>query len=183
VPVEEVAPADDIVRAPRLDLALLSPQVLAALAADDWATARALIPYRTPVELPDRLAGVARFRVEQIGEDPSTAPWLLRAIVLRDEQAMIGHAGLHGPPDERGYVEIGYTVWPDYRRRGFAEEAARALLGWAPGRPGVVGARASASPTNTPSLRLIAKLGLVEVGRQWDDEDGEEIVHEGPLPL
>jgi RimJ/RimL family protein N-acetyltransferase len=37
---------------------------------------------------------------------------------------------------------------------------------------------ASVSPTNEPSLRLIANLGFVRTGEQWDELDGEEYVFE-----
>jgi hypothetical protein len=40
------------------------------------------------------------------------------------------------------------------------------------------------SPQNVPSRTLVASLGFVEVGSQWDEEDGEETVFEraaGPI--
>ena len=36
----------------------------------------------------------------------------------------------------------------------------------------------SISPENVPSLNLVRKLGFVQVGTQWDDEEGEELVFE-----
>ena len=38
--------------------------------------------------------------------------------------------------------------------------------------------RASVSPDNLPSRRLVAGLGFIEVGNQWDEDDGEESVLE-----
>ena len=40
--------------------------------------------------------------------------------------------------------------------------------------------RATVSPENTASLGLIAQLPFVEVGEQWDDEDGLETTFELP---
>ena len=168
---------------PRLELRLLSRPVLSALAAERYDEVADLLPYGVSVDELHRLTWVAGFRERQLEEDEAVAPWLLRAIVLRTgDGAMVGHAGLHGPPED-GTVEIGYSVFEAHRRRGYAEEAARGLLDWAAAQDGVSRVRASVSPTNEPSLRMVAKLGLVETGRQWDDEDGEEIVFEAPLPL
>jgi RimJ/RimL family protein N-acetyltransferase len=38
--------------------------------------------------------------------------------------------------------------------------------------------RASVAPDNDASLRLIGKLGFVQVGEQWDPDDGLELVHD-----
>jgi L-amino acid N-acyltransferase YncA len=50
----------------------------------------------------------------------------------------------------------------------------RGLLGYAR-EHGVRSFVASVGPGNEPSLRLVRGLGFVEVGRHWDDEDGEEL--------
>jgi ribosomal-protein-alanine N-acetyltransferase len=118
------------------------------------------------------------YRLRQVEGDPGAAPWLLRAIKFRGDRTMIGHAGFHGPPDSRGFVEVGYSVFEPYRRTGIALEAATALVGWARDQGGVAGFRASVSPRNEPSLRLVHKLGFSQVGVQWDEIDGEELVFE-----
>ena len=38
--------------------------------------------------------------------------------------------------------------------------------------------RATISPDNAASLGLIAQFRFVEVGEQWDDEDGLETIYE-----
>ena len=122
-------------------------------------------------------------RLAEVEKDPAAEPWLMRAILLRAGGEMIGHAGFHAPPDERGMVEIGYTVFEGHRRRGVAHETAVALLGWAGSRSGIRVFRASVSPANEPSLALVAKLGFVQTGEQWDEIDGEELVFERPAPF
>jgi RimJ/RimL family protein N-acetyltransferase len=114
-------------------------------------------------------------------EEPEAQRWLVRALVRRRDTVMIGHAGFHGPPGSHGLAtgqaEFGYTVFPEYRGRGYATEAAVALMEWAKGE-GVQGFVASVAPSNEPSLAIVCKLGFVQTGEQWDEEDGFELVFE-----
>lgn len=113
-----------------------------------------------------------------MSEGPASEPWLVRAIVRKEDNKMVGHIGFHGPPDEDGIAEIGYTIEAEHRRRGYALEAIEALLDWARQTHGGTRFRASVGPWNEPSLALVRKLGFVQVGVQWDDRDGEELVFE-----
>jgi [ribosomal protein S5]-alanine N-acetyltransferase len=124
-----------------------------------------------------------RYRIRQIEADPAAAPWLVRAVVLRSDDVAIGHAGFHGPPDARGMVEIGYRILPDYRRRGYGRMVARTLIQEAAAHPEVQVIRASISPSNAASLALIRPLDFSQVGEQWDEEDGLELVFERPARI
>ena len=75
-------------------------------------------------------------------------------------------------------VEIGYAVDPAYRRRGYARAALEALLQRAAREPRVRTVRVTISPGNVPSYQLASQYGFTEVGEQWDDEDGLEIIYE-----
>lgn len=77
-------------------------------------------------------------------------------------------------------VEVGYAVEPSYRRQGYARAALEALLRRAAEEQGVQTVRATIAPDNTASYRLVAQYGFTEVGRQWDDEDGTEVIYERP---
>jgi RimJ/RimL family protein N-acetyltransferase len=74
-------------------------------------------------------------------------------------------------------VEIGYTIHEQFRRRGLASEAANGMARWA-GRAGGRVLRASISPDNDPSLALVRRAGFVQVGEQYDERDGLELVFE-----
>lgn len=72
-------------------------------------------------------------------------------------------------------AEFGYTIFEKHRRRGYVEEAVRALMAWARER----GARHfifSIAPGNEASQGLAAKLGARKIGVQIDEEDGPEDV-------
>jgi RimJ/RimL family protein N-acetyltransferase len=113
--------------------------------------------------------------IDRIRELPDRREWLVRFIRLRDSGELAGHCGFHGPPESIGRAEIGYTVFPSYRGRGFAKEAARALVDFAFAH-GVDEVYASVRPDNAPSLAVVRALGFVPVGEQEDEEDGLELV-------
>jgi RimJ/RimL family protein N-acetyltransferase len=121
-----------------------------------------------------------RYRRDQILRDPASAPWLVRAVVGEPAGAVVGHAGFHGPPNASGMVEIGYAILPEYRRQGYGKAAVAALLREAAAVPEVRTVRASISPDNAASLALARASGFAQVGEQWDEEDGLELVLERP---
>jgi len=86
--------------------------------------------------------------------------------------AVIGSCAYKGPPDEGGVVEIAYAVDPEYQGRGYATEAARALVNFAfrSGRVRLV--RAHTRAENNASTRVLAKCGFERIGEVVDPEDG-----------
>jgi RimJ/RimL family protein N-acetyltransferase len=174
------------IRSDRLDLVSLSPAVMRALLEGRRDEAEAELGLRLPDGFPgDDLEGLFRLRLGQLEADPGSRRWLVRALVLREEGAIVGHAGFHGPPGsfglDPGKAELGYTVFPPFRGRGYATEAAVALMDWALGE-GVSQFVASVGPWNGPSLAIVRKLGFVQTGEQWDEEDGLELLFELARP-
>lgn len=179
---------------PDVRLVQVPTPALSALAAGDVdAAERALPGLRIDPELAvDHCRRVWQVRDDQLRRQPADAPWVTRLLVdsslttgpglaARGGTA-VGRAGFHGAPDRRGMVEVGYEVVPWARRRGYARAAMDALLSVARQRADVQVLRASVSPQNAASRALVASFGLVEVGEQWDDEDGLETVFELPVP-
>ena len=81
-------------------------------------------------------------------------------MIERESGRVVGDIGFLGPPDESGSVEIGYCVIPDRRRRGYASEAARALVDWALDQPGVEVVVASPESGNLASVRTLERVGF-----------------------
>ncbi|MBJ7454058.1 MAG: GNAT family N-acetyltransferase [Blastococcus sp.] len=165
-------------------LVRLGPAALRALADGDLATAEA----SASVPLSPYLAGpecrwVWSVRAEQAVADPRSAGWITGVVWDPRHRLAVGRAGVHGPPDEVGMVEVGYSIDPLHRRRGYARAAVRALLEEAAAAPEVTVVRASVGPGNEASLALVRSLGFVAVGEQIDEQDGLEIVHERPPVL
>ena len=102
-------------------------------------------------------------------------PWSLRAIVSRDEKRMVGFTNFHGPPGVNDLgapaaAEIGYTVFPQFRRRGYATETCRALIEWARREHGVQHFISGIEPSNGPSIRVVEKLGFTPMALMVDGE-------------
>jgi RimJ/RimL family protein N-acetyltransferase len=164
---------------PSVRIVHLNGPVFHALAEGDLAAVNAA----SPVPVSDYFVGpdwraVWRMRSEQVESDPASAAWVTGVIWDERRNLAVGRAGYHGPPDASGMVEIGYAVDPAYRRHGYARAALEALLRRAAQEPDVHTVRVTISPDNVASYRLASQYGFVEVGEQWDDEDGLEIIYE-----
>lgn len=169
-------------RSDRLDLVPMSLELMEALLGGDLQSAQKMVGYRIPSDWPEVMESVLRFRIPLARAHPDALPLLLLAMVLRvDPEVVVGRLGFHGPADDDGMLEIGYEVFPAYRRQGYAREAVLAMFQWAQRDPAVHRFRASVGPANAPSRNLVTGLGFVEVGSQWDDEDGEETLFERPV--
>lgn len=167
----------------RLELVAMSAEFHEASLAGDRARMEALLGASVPADW--REDGFARLFLTKLREDPRLAPWLARALVLRSERRMLGHAGFHSAPAPNylaqylpGGIELGYTVFASERRRGYAREAVVALMEFARREhPTLTGFVASISPDNGPSLALVRGLGFAKIGEYDDPEDGLEHVY------
>ena len=164
---------------PRVEVLQLDAAAVRGLAEGDLAAANRSAPVPlTPYLAGQECRGVWQVRAVQVVDDPESAAWVTGVVWDPERRLAVGRAGYHGPPDARGMVEVGYSIDPRYRRQGYARAALRALIERAEREPGVTTFRATVSPDNAPSRDLVLSEGLVEVGEQWDDEDGLEIVYE-----
>lgn len=87
----------------------------------------------------------------------------LCSVVLRDTGEVIGWCGLQPIGDEdtpMGRIELGYLIGRQWRGRGYACEACRAILDFAFRRLGLDEVYAQIDERNEPSLRLAGKLGF-----------------------
>lgn len=165
---------------PTIELALLSADVLEALHAGSIERANTAFGRALPPTLLDH-QDLWGYRATQVRKDPTTVAWLVRVVIDSESNAIVGHAGFHGPPDENGMVEIGYTIEPPFRRRGYARATVAALIAYAQQQSDVTTLRASISPDNVGSLATIRPFGFVQTGEQMDEIDGLELIFEIPI--
>ena len=150
---------------------------------------RLSLPLWTPEEAADLRAGRRRegWHPDYPSQDDRDAatmyhpddPWSPRHIV-RGSTAL-GSIGFFGPPAQAPdgvlEVEVGFGLVAQARGWGFATEALKALL--AETDAAGVRVRASSEPTNTASVRVLAKCGFTEL--RGSNEDGH-LVMARPLP-
>jgi [ribosomal protein S5]-alanine N-acetyltransferase len=160
----------------------MTPAFIEAVLDDCRDEAAALLDVELPAEFPrDGERGFLEYRLRQMREDERFETWCPNVVVL--EGQMIGHAGYHGPPGSNSAqnpdaVEFGYTIYPQWRGKGYATQAAMTLMDLAEERAGIRHFVLSVSPENDPSLAIVRKLGFVKTGEHMDEEDGLEHVFE-----
>ena len=87
----------------------------------------------------------------------------------------IGRIYLHSKPELNGEVEIGYGIFEEYRNKGYATEAAEAIVNFAFEKVGLDVLVAIVKPENISSRRVIEKTGFVNYGtRRVEDENGAD---------
>ena len=185
-----MTPTLDPIDTDRLRLVIVPPDILATIAATGGRPRAGDLPISWPGigEIPGELVGTipAVLRHAQATASPAALPWLVRIILVPQSEPpyeVVGHIGGHGPPDDNGAVEIGYTVARAWRRQGIATEAAAAWFHWAHGN-GARRARLATTEDNVASLAIAARLGLHHVGQTWEEDDAVwEQIFEGDLPL
>jgi len=144
-----------------LELKPLPVQAAAALPDDREAVCRAL-GSQLSEEWPDpNLFDVLRRHAGASIEAECFGVWVM---IERSSGTVIGDIGFHGPPDDDGMIEIGYSVVPSRRRRGYATEAAGALVEWASSQPNINVIVAGCDPGNLASICTLERVGFSRTG-------------------
>lgn len=171
----------------RLELVLMTPELIEALLAGDNRLAESIGGFNIPDDIVLE-KGLLEMRLKQIKDNPKVNIWLTRVIVIKKTNTMCGHIGFHsepGPDDLRDIaidgVEIGYSVGERFRKQGIAKEAALALMNWAFENYQQSCFILSISPNNVASLALANSMKFKEIGSHIDEEDGLELYFEHRL--
>ena len=84
------------------------------------------------------------------------------AVVTREDNAVIGYCGLFvfDEPDQRPETELGYRYRESAWGKGYATEAARAVVNHTFRQIGINRLAAFIDPGNTGSVRVVEKLGF-----------------------
>ena len=94
-------------------------------------------------------------------------------IWLTQANQCIGRVYIHSKPELGGEVEIGFGISEGYRNKGYATEAAKAIVQYAFEKAGQDVLVAIIKPENISSRRVIEKLGFVYHSvRRVADENG-----------
>ncbi|GAB5448550.1 GNAT family N-acetyltransferase [Gymnodinialimonas sp.] len=102
--------------------------------------------------------------------------------VLHDATGPVGTCGIHFPP-RHADVEIGWNTFASGQGKGYATEAAHAVLDWA---PSVIGDQPIVSyigRDNAASRRVAEKLGATDSGKAPAHNDDCTVwIHKGGRP-
>ena len=100
-------------------------------------------------------------------------PWIHGfRLVRRIDHCVVGTCGFKGPPGADGTIEIAYGIAPEHRGKGYATEAATALVTYAFAIGSVRLVRAHTLPKPNASTRVLGKCGFKFVGEVIDPDDG-----------
>jgi RimJ/RimL family protein N-acetyltransferase len=117
------------------------------------------------------LAGSPDFQ-KQLGTATDPDPWKFGfAIVHKIDNVMIGICGFTGPPESDGVAEIAYSIAPTYQGKGYATEAAMALVEFASASGYVRTIRAHTLAEVDASTRVLEKCGFKKIGELRDQEN------------
>ena len=117
-------------------------------------------------------------RIPRVKKNPEFAEIGLVLAISKKERVLVGSAGFHDFPDEKGMIEIGFGIVPERQNLGFGFELLKGMWEFISKNPNVKILRYTVSPSNEPSMHIINKLGFEKVGEQIDDEDGLELIYE-----
>lgn len=123
----------------------------------------AFVPETWPT---DNLRDTSSYFYGLYKEHPDWESWLTWYAIRTDNDCPILCAGIgfKGPPDERGMVEIGYSVLPEFQGQGLATEMVAGMVQWAKHLPEIRHIEAETNIDNGASIRVLEKNSFIYVG-------------------
>lgn len=92
--------------------------------------------------------------------NPAGAGWGMWYFSHKEDKTLIGNGGFKGFPDNRGDVELGYSILPAYQKKGYATEAVSGLINWAFSNDKVQRIIADTLPELQASINVLQKSGF-----------------------
>ena len=161
---------DDIVTS-RLALIAVTPEMLMSEKNGDGRLGeliQCVIPANWPLK--DWEPHVFDFLLSQLAEHPEQLGWprYVSFVPPGGHRTLIGTLGAFTKAARPSECEIGYSILPPYEGRGFATEAARALIEYLRADERLDSVIAHTFPSIPESIRVMEKCGMVY------DGEGEE---------
>ena len=116
-----------------------------------------------------------RAEIEEMASRKPGEPggWVQFTVESRDG-GIVGDVGLSPADGEPGVIKVGYTIDPRFQSRGYATEAVKALIDYAFTTLDADIVRAYAGAENSPSIRVMEKVGMRLIER-FQGSDGDEV--------
>ena len=90
--------------------------------------------------------------------------YIIRKADALNSRALVGAGGYLGPPDADGTVEVGYSILPEWQRRGFATEIVQGFVQHAFTFAEVKRVIAHTTATNQASISVLMRCGFRAMG-------------------
>lgn len=147
----------------RLNLIPLEAHNL-ALSAENYGEMETNLRLRvTNTILDDEMKYAMEVRLRKVIEDRKNYLWLTNwAVVLKEENRIIGFIMIKGYPNENGEVIVGYGIEEKYRKRRFATEALKGLTEWIFENPKAVYVIGDTEKGNIPSHKVLENAGAIK---------------------
>jgi len=134
--------------------------------------------YRFQSWFPQNISEAEQFILKHsVNSRGDVGSWKQYGTYLSNSAELIGDCGYHRLSETE--AEIGYSIAPGRQRQGFGSETVAALVDHLFRKKGIETVIAKTDPANTPSNRLLRKLGFtvkehlknaVEIRGQWVDD-------------
>jgi ribosomal-protein-alanine N-acetyltransferase len=149
--------------------------ILRDFTADDWPTVLAYQSHPDYLRYngwthrtPEAVQAFVEMFIECQAQDPRYSFQL--AVVLKATQQLIGNCGIRKQSLDSHQADIGYEFAPEHWGKGYATEAAQAVVEFGFSTMGVHRVWASLVADNTGSAHVLEKLGMQLEGRLRDAE-------------
>lgn len=157
------------IRTARLELVPISPALLQAVVGGDRVRASMILGAAITRSLVSDPSYVVQLALAQASLGAPEGGG--RVIVLLERPSRrraIGSVGFHGPPDDRGRLEVGCRILSAHRGRGYTGEVMAAMFEWAATRLGITRFLVAVSSPDASAPRLMTELELSR-GSGWRD--------------
>jgi ribosomal-protein-alanine N-acetyltransferase len=153
----------------RLRLVSITPAMLKAEEAADGSLEKILGAELTTEWPPEHWEPhVYHFIVKQYEDEPRTRGWH-RYVLLPTGRGWVLIGAVGAFPKLEGDAEIGYSTVPSFQRKGYATEAARALVKWLLTQKDVTSVSAQTYPSLPESIKVMERCGMTYVGPGEDE--------------
>jgi [ribosomal protein S5]-alanine N-acetyltransferase len=114
----------------------------------------------TNTVLDEEMTYAMKVRHRKVLEDEANTLWLTNwAIILKEQNCIIGFIILKGYPNEHGEVIVGYGIEEHYRLKGYATEALKGITEWIFKNPKVKCVIADTDRENLASHKVLENAG------------------------
>ncbi len=114
---------------------------------------------------PNSVEDTHKFIAEMIEQSKSSPRYKFDfAVCLKEDDLLIGGCGIRRETEKSNVANLGWAINPEFQSKGFATEAARALISFGFNDLKLAVIYATCDTRNTPSFKVMEKLGMKKVG-------------------